>query len=187
MTEIRITQFFSALLSGITIILAFRLNSVFDNWLAYTSNISLFFLPAGVKLLLLLVLRTPALMGMWIAGVYLGAGLYFDSTFFSVVLLAFVNLITYALASLVAMHFLGVHSDLRNLRYWHIVIISIAASLLSGVVNNLFFMLENMTTSQELWANSAAMAFGDFMGCFVVVSLFQAVIQLLGSRPSKPA
>ncbi|PIT76280.1 hypothetical protein [Limnohabitans sp. B9-3] len=187
MKYIHSTQIFTALLSGIAIILAFRLSSVFDSWLAYASNISLFFLPAGIKLLLLLVLRTPAFMGMWIAGVYLGAGLYFDSTFFSVVLLAFVNLITYALAILAAMHFLGVHSDLRNLKYWHIVVISVAASLLSGIVNNLVFMLENMTSSQELWAKSAAMAFGDFVGCFVVVSLFQAVIQLLGSSPSKPA
>jgi hypothetical protein len=148
--------------------------------------ISLFFLPAGVKLLLLLVLRTPAFMGMWIAGVYLGAGLYFDRTFFSVVLLAFVNLITYVLASFVVMRWLRVRSDLRNLKYWHIVVISVAASLVSGIVNNLVFLLENMSTSQELWAKSSAMAFGDFMGCFVVVSLFQFVIQLLGSRPSKP-
>lgn len=178
MSNTRTTQFLAALLSGITIILAFRFNSVFDRWFAYAANISLFFLPAGVKLLLLLVLRMPAFIGMWIAGIYLGAGLYFDSAFFSVVLLAFVNLITYALASLAVMLSLGVNRDLSNLRYWHIVVISAAASLFGGIVNNLVFMFENITTSQELWAKSAAMAFGDFMGCFVVVSLFHAAVQL---------
>jgi hypothetical protein len=41
-------------------------------------------------------------------------------------------------------------------------------------VHNLLYLTQGVTTREEIWNKSAAMALGDFMGCFVVVALFHA-------------
>jgi hypothetical protein len=41
------------------------------------------------------------------------------------------------------------------------------------------YLSQGVTLSEELWQKSAAMAFGDFMGCFVVVALFHATMGVL--------
>jgi len=47
------------------------------------------------------------------------------------------------------------------------------------VVHNLLYLTQDVTASEELWRKSAAMALGDFMGCFVVVALFHAAMGVL--------
>jgi Ni,Fe-hydrogenase I cytochrome b subunit len=51
--------------------------------------------------------------------------------------------------------------------------------VLNGVVHNWLYLTQGVTASEELWHKSAAMALGDFMGCFVVVALFHAVMGAL--------
>ncbi len=179
--DIRGSHIATALISGLLFSLSFRLNQFFDQQLVYSAGISLLFLPAGVKLLAVLVGRLPAVVGLLIVGIYLGAGIWPDQSMVSIVYFAFVGLMTYPVAAFGLMRFLHIRHDLSNLSYQHIVLLSLAASVFNGVVHNLLYVTQGVTTREELWQKSAAMAFGDFMGCFVVVALFHAATGLLRS------
>ena len=169
----------TAVASGVLFSLSFRLNQFFDEQFVYSAGISLLFLPAGVKLLAVLVGRLPAIIGLLIVGIYLGMGIWPDKPMSSIVYFAFVSLMTYPIAAFGLMHLLHIRQDLSNLRYHHIVWLSVAASVLNGVVHNWLYLTQGVTASDELWQKSAAMALGDFMGCFVVVALFHATMSLL--------
>ena len=99
----------------------------------------------------------------------------------SIVYFAIVSLMTYPIAAFGLMRLLHIHHDLSNIRYRHIVLLSLAASVLNGIVHNLLYITQGVTSSEELWQKSAAMALGDFMGCFVVVALFHAIMGALRS------
>ncbi len=163
--------------------LSFRLNQLLDSYFVYTPGISLLFIPAGVKLLLVLVGRLPAVMGILIVSVYLGAGIWPDKSMVTVFSFAFVSLMTYPIASYTVMRALGIHRDLYNLRYWHIVVLSLVASVLNGIVHNVAYLMEGVSAIEAQWSNSAAMALGDFLGCFIVVSLFHTATLFLSKKP----
>jgi hypothetical protein len=172
--------------SGLLFSLSFRLNQFFDEQFVYSAGISLLFLPAGVKLLAVLVGRLPAILGIMVVSVYLGAGIWPDKSMTAVVYFAFVSLMTYPVAAFGVMRLFNIQQDLSNLRYHHIVTLSLTASVLNGVAHNWLYLTQGVTASEELWLKSAAMALGDFMGCFVVVALFHASMSLLRSVRHKP-
>ena len=187
MPEVRWSHVAIAAASGLLFSLSFRLNQYFDEQFVYSAGISLLFLPAGVKLLAVLVGRLPAIVGILVVSVYLGAGIWPDKSMASIVYFAIVSLMTYPIAAFGLMHLLHICHDLSNLRYHHIVLLSAAASVLNGIVHNLLYVTQGVTTSEELWQKSAAMALGDFMGCFVVVALFHAATGVLREvRSSTP-
>ena len=184
--EVRWSHIATAVASGILFSLSFRLNQYFDEQFVYAAGISLLFLPAGVKLLAVLVGRLPAILGLLVVGIYLGFGIWPDKPMSSVIYFAVVSLMTYPIAAFGLMHVLHIERDLINLRYHHIVWLSLAASVLNGVVHNWLYWTQGVTTSEELWQKSAAMALGDFMGCFVVVALFHATMSVLRSLRNTP-
>ena len=177
--EVRWSHIATAVTSGILFSLSFRLNQYFDEQFVYSAGISLLFLPAGVKLLAVLVGRLPAIVGLLVVGIYLGAGIWPDKSMASIVYFAIVSLMTYPVAAFGLMRVLHIRHDLSNFRYHHIVLLSLAASVLNGVVHNWLYWSQGVTASEELWQKSAAMAMGDFMGCFVVVALFHAATGVL--------
>ena len=177
--EVRWSHIATAVSSGVLFSLSFRLNQYFDEQFVYSAGISLLFLPAGVKLLAVLVGRLPAIVGLLVVGIYLGAGIWPDKSMASVVYFAVVSLMTYPIAAFCLMRLLNIRQDLSNLRYHHIVLLSLAASVLNGVVHNWLYWSQGVTACEELWQKSAAMAMGDFMGCFVVVALFHAATGVL--------
>lgn len=179
--EVRWSHIATAVASGLLFSLSFRLNQYFDEQFVYAAGISLLFLPAGVKLLAVLVGRLPAILGLLVVGIYLGFGIWPDKPMSSVIYFAVVSLMTYPIAAFGLMHVLHIERDLSNLRYHHIVWLSLAASVLNGVVHNWLYWTQGITSSEELWQKSAAMALGDFMGCFVVVALFHTTMSVLRS------
>ena len=184
--EVRWSHIATAMTSGILFSLSFRLNQYFDEQFVYSAGISLLFLPAGVKLLAVLVGRLPAILGLLVVGIYLGVGIWPDKSMASIVYFAIVSLMTYPVAAFGLMRVVHIRHDLRNLRYHHIVLLSLAASVLNGIVHNLLYITQGVTASEELWQKSAAMALGDFMGCFVVVALFHAATGVLRGVRSRP-
>jgi hypothetical protein len=164
---------------------AFQLNQHLDNYMLYAPGVSLIFIPAGVKLLAILVGRVPAIVGLFIASIYASTGLWGDLQTISLYFFAVASVFSYAVAAYGVMKWLGIHPDLYNLRYWHIVILSLAASVLNGIVHNVAYLMEGVTAVEAQWGNSAAMALGDFLGCFLVVSLFHTCTLLLSKKQQK--
>jgi len=161
--------------AGASFALSFRLNQLLDSYFVFAPGISLLFIPAGVKLLFVLIGRIPAIIGIMLVSVYLGYGIWPDKTILPVIYFAFVSLMTYPISAYTIMWLLGIRKDLTNLRYWQIVILSLAASITNGIIHNILYQSQDVTAPNEFWTKAAAMTLGDFMGCFVVVALFQVV------------
>lgn len=164
---------------------SFQLNQSLDSYMLYAPGVSLIFIPAGVKLLAILVGRVPAIVGLFIASIYSSTGLWTELQTASLYFFAIASVFSYAIAAYCVMNWLGIHRDLYNLRYWHIVVLSLVASLLNGIVHNVAYLMEGVTTIEAQWGNSAAMALGDFLGCFVVVSLFHTATLVLSKKQQK--
>lgn len=162
---------------------SFHLNQNLDGYMLYAPGVSLIFIPAGVKLLAILVGRLPAIVGLFIASIYSSTGLWAELQTASLYFFAIASVFSYAIAAYCVMKLLGVHRDLYDLRYWHIVVLSLAASVLNGIMHNVAYLMEGVTAVEAQWGNSAAMALGDFLGCFVVVSLFHTATLLVSKKP----
>jgi len=172
-----------ALGAGAAFALSFRANQLLDDWFVYVQGMSLLFLPAGVKLLFVLIGRVPAICGIMLVSVYLGYGIWPDKSLWAVVDFAFISLMTYPMSAYLVMRWLEIHRDLVNLQYWHIVVLSVAASVTNGIVHNVLYMAEGVTAPEDFWVRAAAMTLGDFMGCFVVVALFQLAVSKMRPKP----
>ena len=183
----RPSHFWTAIFSAVVFVLSFRVNQLLDAHFVYAAGISLLFIPAGVKLLLLLLGRFPAYVGLLASGTYLGAGIWSDRSMVDIVLFAFVGLTNYAVAAFGLMKLLHIDKGLANLRYWHIVLLSAVASVLNGVVHNLIYISHEITLTEEFASKALAMTFGDFMGCFVTVGLFHTVLLWVQSRRTSVA
>ena len=171
----RVTNLTVAALSALIFIWSFRINQLFDQYFVYSAGISLLFIPAGIKLLLLLLGRLPAYIGLLIAGTYLGVGIWPDKALFPIFLFAFIGLTNYAVAAISVMKLLKIDRDLSNLKYWHVVLLSALASVFNGVVHNLIYITQDVILTEDFWSKSFAMTLGDFMGCFVTVGIFHTL------------
>jgi hypothetical protein len=175
----RLIDLATALLSFVLFVLSFKLNSLLDRTLLYAPGISLLFIPAGIKLLCIVLGRAPAIVGLFLASVYLSSDLWQDLAVISYYYFAAVSLFTYSLAVFLTFRIFKISSTLANLKFHHILFMSIAACALNGILHNLVFIAQGVTNYSELWSRSAAMSFGDFTGCIVVISVFNLSLQII--------
>ena len=167
-----------AIAAGLAFQLSFGLTGMLDGYFAYAQGISLLFLPAGVKLLFVLVGRIPALIGLTVMAAYAAVGDWVDHPMWMPISFAVVAQANYYLAIYWVMRGLKIDQGLGNLRYWHVVVLSLAASVTNGVIHNVLYWTEGVSLPEDFMARSAAMSLGDFMGCFVIVGVFHAALTL---------
>ena len=175
---IKFEDVFMALAAGLAFQLSFELTGMLDGYFAYAQGISLLFLPAGVKLLFVLVGRIPALLGLTVMAAYAAVGDWVDHPMWMPISFAVVAQANYYLAIYGVMRGLKINRELGNLRYWHVVLLSFAASVTNGVIHNVLYWVEGVSLPEDFLARSTAMSLGDFMGCFVIVGLFHAALTI---------
>lgn len=163
---------------------SFSLNEHLDTSMLYAPGISLIFIPAGVKLLCLLVGGRAAAIGLFASSVFLSTVIWKNLSLLSTVYFAIISVGTYFAAVRLIMWRFKIEPDLSNLGYWHIIVLSIFASVFNGFAHNVVYYTQGVTASEDFLSKSMAMAFGDFLGCFVVVMLFNASINMLRGRRS---
>lgn len=164
--------------SFLLFIASFKVNQLLDGYFLYGAGVSLLFIPAGVKLLSILLGGLPALVGLYFAGVYVSSTLWGNVPTVSSMTLALIAVSIYGAAVYWVKHLLKIKDDLSNLRYWHIIILSATTSLAHGWGLALAYFSQEVGNFHELLTQTMAIAFGDFMGCFVVVMLFNICIKI---------
>lgn len=170
-----VTDLAVAAITFLVFVGSFHLNQRLDSYMLYAPGVSLIFIPAGVKLLSILIGRLPAIVGLYIASVYVSTEIWRDLQAASLYLFAAASVFSYAIAAYVVMTLAGIFRDLHNLRYHHIVVLSLSASVFNSVAHNAAYLMVGVTATDAQWVTSAAMALGDFLGCLAVVSFFHAV------------
>ncbi len=157
---------------------SFKVNQLLDGYFLYGAGVSLLFIPAGVKLLCILLGGLPALAGLYFAGVYVSSILWSNVPTVSSLTLALIAVCFYGVAVYWVTHLLKIRKDLSNLKYWHIIVLSATTSLAHGWCLAMAYISQDIATFQNVVPETLAIALGDFMGCFVVVMLFNITIRI---------
>lgn len=140
--------------------------------------IYLVFLPAGIRLLSIMLFGVWGAIGDCIALLISAAGILPDQHI--AVWLSFAT--TSSLASLIAikltMKQLQINLDLSNLQYWQIPALSVVSNLVHAFVTQ--FILSYFLQKQYHFyiRDSLAMALGDFIGTMLIIGLVTIGIKL---------
>lgn len=157
---------------GAFYVASFLLQVHFLTFFDYMPKASLFFIPAGIKLVAFVVARSAGLVGVSL-GVLLT--LTTDTSwhpphvhdYFSVM---FFNAVVPYIGAVVAARTLGVSADLRAIRLWQIIVMAVWVSIVNGVSMNAYLLIEGVNTFADFDHGVLAATFGDVSG--IVFTLF---------------
>lgn len=173
------TGFAVAGLCALAYVLSFELMNWLPEWLEYAPGVALFFLPAGVKLVALLVARAWGLLGIAAAGLLTAADVWQSADRWALLgnVLVWVGM-PYVVISLM-LRWMKIHADLSNLTYLRVMGICLAATLASSVAGNAYAVWTHTQPLADLWARAMAMALGDFLGAGVLFALLIGCLNLM--------
>ena len=173
------TGFAVAGLCALAYVLSFELMNWLPEWLEYAPGVALFFLPAGVKLVSLLVARAWGLLGIAAAGLLTAADVWQSADRWALLgnVLVWVGM-PYVVISLM-LRWMKIHADLSNLTYLRVMGICLAATLASSVAGNAYAVWTHTQPLADLWARAMAMALGDFLGAGVLFALLIGCLNLM--------
>lgn len=153
-----------AALCGLAYYAAFFLQAQISPFVTYTQGVDLFFAPAGIKLV---AFMTAGIWGFWGIAIF-GLVTAFDVWRGDSILVHLGNIIVWAgvpyLTYRLLARLLGLDSGLRNLQYWHVVVIATVTTLTSSLGSNVYQWLIQNRSADMLTGASMAMAIGDFLG-----------------------
>jgi integral membrane sensor domain MASE1 len=157
---------------------SFKINELFDSIAQYANGINLVFIPAGIKLLCLLVGGEAALVGLLLSNVYVSMGVWENTSVMQMIYFAITAVGSYYVTVLLVKKLMRIDDTLSNLRYLHIIILSAVGSILNGFVHNVVYVWQDKVKAEDFFANATAMVVGDFLGCFIVIMFFNVCIDL---------
>jgi len=168
-----LTVLAAALLYYLSYLSSYQLVRYFE----FSHATSWFYLPSGVRLLLTLVLMGP---GAW--GVMLGtlAIDYIhhqsDDHWYNWVTASVAGLSVYV-ALWLAQRLFKLDATLRRLSQWHLLGICVVFSLISPLMHQIWYTLNQNSVS--FWPSFAVMALGDLGGSVLVLYAIQWLLRLL--------
>lgn len=153
---------------------------------SYAPGISLVFLPAGIKLVAALVSGFWGVLGTVIALAYVSPDFWPDQPFWFYVAYPALSGFSSLAVVLVMKRMLGIDNDIRNLRFIHIPIIDLCATLVHGMVVNGFFALNQLPMDKDFITRAFAMSVGDFFGSLILLLSFAMLAKLYDFYKQSP-
>ena len=179
-------KLFLSTLFGVLYFAFFELSWRFDLVESYAPGISLVFLPAGVKLVAALVSGFWGVLGTVIALAYVSPDFWPDQPlWFYALYPALSGFRTLAVVH-VMKRLLGIDDDIRNLRFIHIPIIDLCATLVHGVAVNGFFALDQLSMDKDFFTRAFAMSVGDFLGSLILLLSLAVLAKLYDFYKQSP-
>lgn len=169
---------------GLAYLVAFYLNMHVLQAESVFAGVALFYLPAGVKLIAIMVARYWGALGLWVAN-FLHTTQSWEALSMAEVLgMSLVWVGTTLTVVMLWARFVGLRADLKNLTFGRFVWLNLSAALVHGLVFNLYMVMIDHRSMDE-WLHSAqAMALGDFVGSgalmLLVLGLYKITRKLRG-------
>jgi len=153
-----------AIVFGVAYIASFYLNAYVVKAQSVFTGVALFYLPAGVKLLAIMVGRYWGALGLWVAN-FLHTTTGWDNLALSQLFVMSILWVgTTLLVVLTWTHFTGLRTDLRNLTFRGFVWLNLSAAVIHGLVFNGYMVILAERGVEEWLSSAKAMALGDFLG-----------------------
>ncbi len=159
--------------------LSFKLNALLDSFALYAPGVNLVFVPAGIKLVCLLLGGEAAALGLLLSSIHASLSVWSDTSLAEMASFSIASIGSYYLTIQLASRVMGIDNTLSNLRYRHILILCLLVSLANGTIQNSVYLIQQKVLPQDVLASTAAMVLGDFLGCFIVITLLNVGIDLL--------
>ena len=138
-----------------------------------TAFVSLIFLPAGVRILAVLILGWPAAIGLFFGSLITAAPIWH---FPAAIIPGFVSALGPAAAVFVGTRSMRLRDDLSGINVRQMALISIADGLFNAVPSNLFFWTQHRIVSP--WQDVLPMFVGDLLGTFALLYLGAFMLRL---------
>ena len=162
--------------------LTFELHELLTPYVAYTQGVDLLFLPAGVKLVLIMVAGWRGALGCGLALLSLSTRFWPDLEPVWLLLYSTLSVGMTWLVVSVMLRRMALGPTLEGLSFWELVQIDMLNTLLHGIAVNGYFWALGLRSSETFWPAALAMTLGDFLGTGVIMLLV-----LLAARLIAPA
>lgn len=166
-----------ALAVGLGYVFVYRINELMDPWAIYAQGINLVFLPAGIKHLAILLAGGWGALGCAVALFGLATEFWHGMATEQIALYSAISTAATWVGIGLSLRLLGISRDLHNLKFRHLPMMDVITTVLHGFTTNLFFIATGMK-SDNFVGNALAMAFGDFAGSFIVLSVLWLALVL---------
>lgn len=147
-------------------------------WAQYSRGIDMIYLPAGARLLIVLVFGIWGATGIAVSNPFMAIVVFGaqsqPETFTNSFIAGFVPYITVVAGC----KLLGVDRDLGALRPIHLAVLALAVSIATPLAFNLQFIVDGLKPMGDLAANLSAMMLGDFLGCLLMLVLARLAIAI---------
>lgn len=165
------------LLSAAAYTLLFILNEQFNPFFWERLGVSWLFLPAGLRLLLVLLCGWPAAVGIMIGGWITGSWMLAEHAWL-VPAFGVINGLAPLLAAWLAHRYLGMRLSLANLTPLSLPGLSLLFAAINVLMQQALYLLSGLTPVGELPTALFAMFFGDVTGALVVLFLTSLFFQV---------
>lgn len=145
-----------------------------------TTGINLVYLPAGIRLLLVLFFGPWGALGIFLVDPLLFFYEHGSGSLAEVIGTSFISAFAPYLAVLGFCWAAGISPRLSGLKPLHLPMLALLVSIITPLLFNLHFLFYDRHADDEFARNFVAMATGDFLGCFAVLGL--ARIMLAATR-----
>lgn len=168
-----------ATLCGLAYLLSFYVNAYVVQAEAVFTGVALFYLPAGVKLIAIMVARYWGALGLWVANFWHTGTGWEGLLLYEVFWMSTLWVGTTLAVVLIWAQYIGLRSDLKNLTFRSFLWLNLIAAMMHGLVFNLYMVLIENRNFDEWLSSAKAMALGDFLGSgalmLIALGLFKAV------------
>ena len=148
----------------------------------YSSGIDLVYLPAGIRLYIILITGVWGAIGIALANPILFILQLGNQSGFEVL----INSLICGFGPLIAVNAVrkiwGIDANLIELRPLHLPILALAVSVVTPLFFNISFLAFNTKDAAHLLPNLSAMILGDFLGCIIVLVVIKTEIYIYRSR-----
>ena len=166
----------SILVSGIVWLGVSLLNSVLMASTAVTTGIALVYLPAGFRLLIILLFGFWGALGIFLTNPILFIDYFGSASIAELVINAGIAAFVPYIVVNICVRYFGISSSLTELKPIHLPVLALAVSLTTPLAFNNLFLLAGREPPELFLTNFSAMAFGDFVGCLLVIGCVRLLI-----------
>lgn len=154
-------------------VILFRLNDLFFEKLAVSALVSWIFLPAGLRLLSILVFRRNAVFGLFIGSLITTSniGMSLENT----LIISLISAVNPYFAYLVSNALLNINTSLNSLTTKQLLLLSITYAMFNAVSHNFYFYFTHI--HDEFFISTIKMFIGDLVGSLVMLYLFSFAIR----------
>jgi hypothetical protein len=162
---------FLSFIAGSFFYFSYKINEELTSWAVYSQGISLIYLPAGIKHLSILLANGWGALGCFAALFLLASDFWYGIHPLIILCYSLVSTCATWLGVWLSLKIFGITNDLGNLKFIHLPQMDFITATIHAIIVNVFFIATSMKTSHDK-SNYLAMFLGDYIGSFIILSLF---------------